>query len=67
MSYWKRILIILSVSLFYVVLYHIIGFELTVIAALVNIISDLVIKDYPKKIIPLKKSMYVQQGTRWKS
>ena len=66
MPIWKRILIILSVSLFYVILYHLVGFELTVIAALVNIISALIIKDYPKKIIPPKKSMYVQQGTRWK-
>ena len=67
MPFWKIILIILSVSLFYAVLYHLIGFELTVIAALVNIISSLMIKDYPKKVIPPKKSMYVQQGTRWKS
>jgi len=65
MPIWKRILIILSISLFYVGLYRIIGFELTIIAALVNIISDLIIKDYPKKVQP-PKNMYVKQQQKGK-
>lgn len=66
MPFWKRILIVLSFCLLYTIMYYIIGFELTVIVGIANIISDLVIKDYPKKVVPpTKKSMYVQQGTRW--
>ena len=68
MSIWKRIIIILSFCIIYYTIYRILGFELTVIAGIVNIISDSVIKDmiknFPKKVISTKNS---EKVTRWKN
>lgn len=64
MPFWKSLLIDFSFVLLYYVIYHFLGFELTVILALAMIISDLVKKEYPKKIKNPGKQMYVQSKTR---
>ena len=66
MPFWKKFLIDLLFFATYSAMYHFIGFEITVIIALAQIVSSLAVKDYSKKVTPLtKKSVYAQQGTRW--
>ncbi len=64
MSFWKSLLIDFSFVALYLIFYYILGFELTVILALANIISDLTKKEYPKKSQAPSKQMYVQSKTR---
>lgn len=66
MPFWKSLLIDFSFIAIYYLFYMFLGFELTVILALANIISDLTKKEYPKKVNPPTKQMYVQSKTRMK-
>jgi hypothetical protein len=64
MSFWKSLLIDFSFVALYILFYYILGFELTVILALANIVSDLTKKEYPKKTQIPTKQMYVQSKTK---
>ena len=66
MTFWKSLLIDFSFIVIYFLFYKFLGFELTVILALANIVSDLTKKEYPKKINTPTKQMYVQSKTRMK-
>lgn len=66
MPFWKSLLIDFSFIAIYFLFYTFLGFELTVILALANIVSDLTKKEYPKKTQTPAKQMYVQSKTRMK-
>jgi len=59
MSFWKSLLRDLLYISIYIIFYHILGFELTVIMALAQILSDLSKMMIKKSESP--KQMYVQQ------
>lgn len=63
MSFFKKLLIDIVFITLYYIFYKIIGFELTIIIALGQIVSHLVQKEYPKKTQP-HKQVYVQPKTR---
>lgn len=65
MPFWKKLLIdIIFIALYYAI-YKFAGFELTVIIALGQIMSNLVQKEYHKKP-QLPKQVYMQPKTRMK-
>lgn len=60
MPFWKSLLIDFSFVLLYYLFYHFLGFEITVVLVLAQIMSHLVQKEYPKKP-NTKKMVYTPQ------
>lgn len=61
MPFWKSLLIDLIFISLYFIAYKLLGFELTVIFALGQIFSNMVKKEYPKKVQPPSRNVYVPQ------
>jgi len=58
MPFWKKLLIDIIFIAIYYIFYKVIGFELTVIIALGQILSTILQKDYHKKSLPPPTSTY---------